>query len=152
MSLTYSFNSATDLLEKLKREVASFNEEVTGDKLFNLAITAYHITDWVKEDPSVPQAAKNDLHTMYGDAYLAICRDITNASKHYTLRSNYQNKVTDSVESKQGFGCGRFGAGGYGDGEEEIIIECTDGNVYNALDLAKNVLNSWMSFFTLHSI
>ena len=32
--------------------------------------------------------------------------------------------------------------GGFGVGEEEITIECTDGSKYDALDLAKNVLAS----------
>ena len=152
MSLTYSFETANDLLEKLRREAAGLDEEVTGDKFFNFIITAYHITDWIKSDPTVPVSAKDDISSMYQDTYVAISRDLANSSKHFSLRSNYQNQVTDSTKSQQGYGFGRYGKGGYGIGEEQIDIECTDGSKYNALDLAKNVLKSWESFFNRHGI
>jgi hypothetical protein len=152
MSLTYSFETAKDLLEKLRREANGLTEEVTGDKFFNFVITAYHITDWIKSDPSVPASAKNDIGSMYQNTYVAICRDLANSSKHFSLLANYPNRVTDSAESEQGFGCGRFGFGGFGVGEEQIDIECTDGSKYNTLELAQNVLNSWESFFDRHGI
>ena len=148
MSLTYSLVTANDLLEKLKREMVRLEQEVTGDTFFNFLVTAYHITDWIEKDDSI-HMSKEDIDSMYQDRYIAISKDLANASKHFSL--NY-DPVTDSAESQQGFGCGRWGKGGWGVGEEQIIIKCTDGSVCNALDFARDVLNSWELFFNGHGI
>ena len=123
---------------------------MTGDRFFDLVITAYHITDWVKNDASIPAAAKNDIASMYENKYVALCRDIANASKHFELRDDYKNRTTESAEARRGFGCGRFGKGGFGVGEDSICIRCNDGTQMNALELAHGALDAWVSFFDSH--
>jgi len=149
MGLTYSFKNARDLLEKLRREVARLDKEVTGDNFFNLVITAYHIVDWVENDTSLPSSARRAARIMKRNKHIAICHDITNASKHFSL--DYTPK-TDSAESQQGLGMGRLGFGGLGVGEEQIDIVCTDGTQINSLELANNVLATWDAFFKKHGI
>lgn len=150
MSLTYSFKTARDVLEKLRRDVQALDEQVTGDRFFNFVITAYHIMDWVKQEPSVPS---NDAQSMYQNKYFALCHDLANASKHCVLRENYGNQEANSAESKQGtFGCGRFGKGIFGVGEEWIVVSCRDGVKISSLELAHGMLGVWDSFFTKHGL
>lgn len=152
MSLTYSFRTAKDVIDKLRRDVDVLNEEVTGDCFFNLVITAYHLTDWIKNDTSIPLAAKNDINSMYLNQHVAVCRDIANASKHFSLSRDYKNQVTDLAHASQGYGCGRFNKGLYGVGEESIDIECSDGTKLSSIELAKEVLAAWEVFFSKHGI
>lgn len=46
------------LFHKLQRDVARLDRAVTHDKFFNLVITGYSLIDWVKNDPSLPAAAR----------------------------------------------------------------------------------------------
>jgi hypothetical protein len=151
-ALIYGLTSAKHLLEKLRREHARLNEEVTSDNFFNFVVTGYHLVEWVKKDPTVSQAAKNDLPSVRAASCIATCRDLTNASKHFALNANYQNQVANDAKSERGFGVGRFGKGGYGVGEEYICVELRDGSTIDALRLAKEVITEWESFFVRHAI
>jgi len=151
-ALTYGFKSARDMLEKLRREHQRLQAEVTSDTLFNFVATGYHLLEWVKKDPQVPATAKTNLSAVRNAPCIKTCRDLTNASKHFSLKSNYQGQVTSSAKSERGFGVGRFGAGGYGVGEESISIVLKNGTTLNALQLAGDTVNEWEAFFTHHGL
>jgi hypothetical protein len=67
MSLTYGLSTAKELLEKLQRDAALLDEEVTSDRFFNFVVTGYSLIDWVKNDPVVPAAAKVVVSSFYSD-------------------------------------------------------------------------------------
>ena len=150
MSLTYSFNKARDLFEKMSRDAMSLEETVSGDRAFNFVITAFHIKDWIKQDHSVPQSAKDDLKNIYANKYFQICRDLANASKHMII-TEYQPSTGD-VSSQQGYGVGRFGKGSFGVGEESIKITYSDGSVISILELKNEMIFLWTDFFHRHGI
>ncbi len=151
MTRTYGLKSAHDLLGKLERDATLLKAEVSSDRFFNFVVTAYHLTDWIKEDPSVPQSAKNDLNTFMKTPEIQICRDLANASKHFELDKKRNPLPTvDTAKSKTGYGVGRFGAGAYGVGEESITICLTTGNMINGLDLMEKTLIAWKNFFKTH--
>jgi hypothetical protein len=151
-ALTYSFKSAQDMLNKLRREHQRLLTEVSGDNFLNFVVTAYHLAEWVEKDPKVPAAAKNDIPTVRKASSIATCRDLTNASKHFNLKAGYKDQVASTATSMSGWGAGRYGVGGYGIGEESITIDLLDGTSLNALGLAADALQEWESFFTRHSI
>ena len=152
MALTFGFSSIRDVFSKLERDAAALAEEVTGDGLFNFVITGYSMIDWVKNDPSVPVAAKaaNVVQALYDDQWLKVCGDLATAGKHFTLTS--RTPITDSTRSERGFGVGRFGTGAFGVGEESIEIQLNDGTTFDSLDLVKGVLSSWKAFFSAYGI
>jgi len=84
------YSGPTQLLEKAKRDGASLvrvlktcEEREVRDALFNFAISAYHIWDWVKAyRPDLEQIVTSLLSTSEA---IAACRDLSNASKHVTL-------------------------------------------------------------------
>ena len=152
MSLTYGLSTVKELFAKLERDSKLLDEEVTSDRMFNFVVTGYSMIDWIKNDPSVPQSAKdqNQIQALYSNQWLKICGDLATASKHFTLTQ--RQPITASSTSSQGFGVGRFDKGGFGIGEESIEIVLNDGTNYDCLDLVNGVLNEWRQFFQAHGI
>ena len=145
--LTYALKCAKDLFEKLKRDAALLDQEVTSDRFFNFVITAFHLCDWVKRDRSIKEKGK--CPTPENNDYIAICKEIANASKHFGPDERKQkNAVVEQVNSEKGlYGGGRYGKGLYGEGEEDIKITLKGGTVENALDFKNEVVALWTSFF-----
>jgi hypothetical protein len=153
MTLSATLKSAKDLLHKLERDIKLLDVEVTTDKFFNFVITAYSICDWIKNDPSVPIAAKKALSQFRTQQEILICRDVANSNKHFVLNPRNQSQaVTQEVKSEAGFGVGRYGVGGFGVGEEEITITLNDGSVFGAIDFASQVIAAWQDFFKQHQV
>jgi hypothetical protein len=152
MSLTAEFRHPRDLLAKLHREHDSLVHEISSDTFFNFVVTGYHLTDWIKNDTSVPASAQSDLGSMHQNIYVAACRDIANAIKHFTLRPNYKGQVTAKTSAASGFGAGRYGKGAYGKGEQSIVVELTSGQRFQVLDFAQEVVDAWDTFFKKHAI
>ena len=119
-------------------------------------MTGYSLIDWVKKDPSVPQTAQTAVKNIYDDIHhdqwkwIKRCGDIAIASKHFTVKK--RKLITSSATSEQGFGVGRYGLGGFGEGEERIEVTLTDGSSFDCLELVDGVMNTWNKFFDSHRI
>lgn len=139
--------SSADLFDKLKRDAALFNDRVTSDGLFNFVVTGYSLIDWVKSDPVTKARPENSrvIDALYKDPWLQVCGDVATAAKHFALTS--RKPITENVVSRQGFGLGRYGAGEYTVGEEEIVVVLTDGSEYSVLQLVEGVLATWSTYF-----
>lgn len=153
MPHTYGLKTASDLLSKLDRDAKLLREGVTSDRFFNFVVTAYSLVDWVKNDPAIPQPAKSDLKRFRSTKVIEICRDLANASKHFSLDpQRNSNPTVSDTKSDQGFGIGRFGVGGYGVGEEKISVFLGANNSIDGLDLVEETLRDWHHFFSNHGI
>ena len=150
MALTYGLLSARSLYEKLQRDAEALKEEVNSDRFFNFVVTGYSLIEWVEKDPSVPQTAQTAVKDIRRDQWIKTCKDLANASKHFTLDN--PNPTTSSARSEQGFGVGRYGLGGFGLGEERIKVTLTDGSSFDCLKLVEGVMNTWNDFFSRHRI
>lgn len=153
MRRTYGLKSARDLFRKLQRDASLLKEEVSSDRFFNFVVTAYSLADWIKNDPSVPQEAKDELIRFKRSREIQICRDLANASKHFELDVNKNPSPTvTNAESETGYGVGRFGKGAYSVSEESITIRLRSGNMINGLDLIADTLRAWTNFFETHKV
>jgi hypothetical protein len=152
MSLTFGLKTPRDMLGKLKREHARLENEVTGDDLMNFVISGYHLIDWIRNNASVSSAVTADAKLMYDNTYVAVCRDLANGSKHFELKSDYKDRVTDKTSVISGYGTGRYGKDAYGVGEPSIIIVLTDGQRFDALQFGKEVIAAWEGFFVKHGL
>jgi hypothetical protein len=152
MSLRYGLQTPRDLLGKLQRERARLQTEVTSDDFFNFVVTCYHLIDWIKNDPSIPNDSKEAVKRAYSNTYIAASRDLANASKHFTLRPGRSPRVVADATSERGYGLGRYGAGPFGIGEESIMIVLIDGTSYPILDFVDGALAYWEQFFTEHRL
>ncbi|HEU5341666.1 hypothetical protein [Edaphobacter sp.] len=142
-SLSLPLKSADDLFEKLKRDATLLDSEVTTDRFFNFVITGYSLIDWVKADPAM---ATVEVESLYANRWLKICGDLATAGKHFELSRRLP--ITIEASSSQGYGCGRYGRGGYGTGEEQIQIKLNDGTVINCLDFVREVVAFWAMVFS----
>jgi hypothetical protein len=150
MALTFGLTSARDLLAKLQRDAVLLEEEVTADRAFNFVVTGYSLIDWIRNEPSVPSAAKAAAQVLYADQWLKICGDLATGCKHFELTR--RTPITSSALPARGFGVGRFGKGNYGDGEQSILIQLNNGNTCDCLELVQGVLSTWEKFFSAHNI
>lgn len=146
-ALRFGLVSARDLYAKLGRDAARLDAEMTSDAFFNFVVTGYSLIDWVRHDPGVPDAAKKQavIDALYSDRWLRTCGDLATAVKHFALTR--RDPVTAAATSRQGFGHGRFGKGGFGHGEENITIKMNDETHLNALELVNGVVGTWEAFF-----
>jgi len=152
MSLTYGLKTPRDMLGKLHREYGRLKDEVSSDNLFNFVVTGYHIIDWIKNDPSIPTPAKTAVKSMYKNTHIAVCRELANASKHFALDKTNKSPVVAKTSAISGYGVGGYGKGAYGTGEESIVVVLTDGQRFDALELAQNVVAAWEEFFAKHGL
>ena len=152
MSLTYGLASICDLYAKLLRDANALDDEVTSDRMFNFVLTGYSMIDWIKNDPSVPASAKDSaaIDELHSDQWLKICGDLATASKHFKLTKRVP--ITTAATSDTGFGIGRWGKGGYGVGEENIVVQLNDGTSFHCLDLVNGVQATWNRYFSTHRI
>lgn len=152
MVLTFNLETVTDLYKKLERDATALNEEVTSDRLFNFVVTGYSLIDWIKNDPTVPAAAKNSkcIYNLYNDKWLKVCGDLATACKHFEIHRRVP--ITSNTSSSTGFGMGRYGKGGYGIGEESIAIELNDGSSFQCDEFVRNVVSVWKCFFATYGI
>jgi hypothetical protein len=149
MSLTFGLQTPRHLLEKLKRDAALLDEEVTSDRFFNFVVTGYSVLDWVKN--CIPSLA-TEADDMRKNHWVGICGDLANASKHFKLERKQISPASSAVSKPGGWGMGRWGKGGWGIGEEVITITLSDGTALDGLDLVTNVLAAWDRFFSTHGM
>ena len=149
MLLIPGISTAKDLFEKLKRDAAILDKEVSSDAFFNFVITGYSLIDWVKKDSSIPHA-KADIDALYSNKWLKICGDLATSAKHFVFTN--RKPITSSSTSRQGYGIGRYKKGAYGVGEELIAVSLTDGSEISSLEIVLNVIDTWQLYFTKHKI
>jgi hypothetical protein len=143
-------HSARHLLEKLRRELARLEAEVSSDTFANFVITAHSICDWIENDPSVPAAARSALPAMRVKEKLQVCRDLANGTKHFRL--NYPDATVVDATCTTAYGMGRYGVGPHGVGEPTIQISFSDGRLTDGLTVAREVMAEWQQFFSDHGI
>jgi hypothetical protein len=83
------------------------------------------------------------------DHWLKDCGDLANASKHFVL--DRRKPIANSVSTQSGYGVGRYGVGLFGQGEESITIELSDGASFGCLDLVREVVSTWQRFFSANA-
>jgi hypothetical protein len=143
----YGFQTPRDLLEKLKRDGDRLWSDVTPDNLFNYVVTAWSLIDWIKNGPAVGDPVLESARKMLlDDPYLQVCRDLTNHSKHFTLR--YSPSVT-GVASVGGYGTVPYGSAGYGQGTYAIQAGA---DTYYVHDLIGEVLLLYETFFATYGL
>lgn len=144
MALTYSLRTAADLYAKLKRDAAALDEEVSSDNAFDFLVTAHHLEEWIRKDPTTRGPIAERLAALKPNSYLTLCSDLANASKHFVQG---RKGAIEEVHGDQGFGMGRYGKGSYGVGEESITIHLADGTSLSILDLSNEVMKFYGQVF-----
>jgi hypothetical protein len=90
LKFNYGYENSSELLNKVERDESQLYDAVVSqcpdriaDSIFNFAITAYHIKDWLKED------GFTDVESFINsEPMLRLCADLCNGSKHRILTKN----------------------------------------------------------------
>jgi hypothetical protein len=139
--------SSTDMLSKVRRELARLRDDVNIDTVFNFFVTAYHVQDYLRAE--APDRAR-DVDTLLADPDLILCRSICNQGKHLRV-DRKASPVAEKVSGRSGvIGVGVIGQMVLGAG---IVWDLTyDGVSHDPLALAQRVLAKLEKFFVSHGI
>ena len=146
------YGGSAGLLAKVRRDhdelidaLLRGDEQGARDALFNFAITAYHIKDWiVAQQPHL----QDKVHKLIdGDEAIGACRDICNFSKHVIFnlkKGGYRPPVLDDVAMSAV------------EAPAPVVwrlkIELNNGLDYRAEDWAAAVIETWEAFFKQYGI
>lgn len=164
--MNYWYKTAQDLFSKVYRDkdklyesVSSQDHERIADAVFNFAVTAYHVKDWLKQEATtlVPEDVEDDVEDYVEDyvknkKVLSICADLCNGSKHRVLKSprSTATGIRDSplkVSMPSISASSSIPVTGF-----ILVIEIAEGNEYDILTWADQVVLAWEDFFTRHPI
>ena len=128
------------------------------DSLFDFAVSAYHITDWIKAYRPELTAAVYGL--LDASDSIGACRDLCNASKHVVLildRGPYLNHppvvdaVTISATAKTTLVLGPD-VGTESSPAWRLKIQLKNDRRVAAEDLVAEAINVWKKFFADHRV
>ncbi len=161
-SLKYGFQNTQDLMGKVEREKARLLESVTrqdkleiADAVFNFAVTAYHIKDWLINETLGPHSRNVVEECVNSQKVLCICGDICNGSKHrvfnarYKPRSNAKDIVISPLTvDMETITCdSEIPINGY-----TLRVQLEDGDEFEILDFANKVIEAWKMYFKRYGI
>lgn len=164
------FESPLELLDKAKREkkrltdaLEQNNVEQICDSVFNFAVTAYHIKDWLSEHH--PELQSILSQAIKDSDALSACRDLCNGSKHAKLDlERWSNKATPPITVDLGVSLTAVTAsampnagltsliGTLPPGEWSLKIQLENGRRLAVINLAEEAIRDWDSFFERHQL
>jgi hypothetical protein len=159
MSITFTLDKPRDMLAKARREQARLSDALRtqdrttiADTLFNFAVTAYHIKDWLKQSASAAYSPSQVEAYIETEQCLRLCREICNASKHQKLKS-----VTNDARNITFSATGTFIVASIDPNDVKLESETSpsfmvkvvavDGSRYEASEFAAHVIRAWEQFF-----
>lgn len=147
MTRALKLASIFDLYEKLQRDGAALDDEVTVERVFNFAATAYSLIEWIKNDPAVSPLVKTQaaIDALSNDQWIKLCGDLITARKHFKLKRVSTARLGSPSRE---IGSASVKEGHYEDGKGKSEILLSDGTKFHSHDLVENVLSSWKSFFS----
>ncbi|MGZ3275300.1 MAG: hypothetical protein ACXWKY_14720 [Caulobacteraceae bacterium] len=125
-----------DIYDKLFRELDAVEAEVHIDKLDHAVQTARNLCEAVEKDPNSSRAQRELIANFKRGEDHEICRCIANQQKHFRRRDS---DIATGGSVRQGFGVGRYGLGGYGGGEQSVMIDLADGGQISAHEFVRRV-------------
>jgi hypothetical protein len=104
---TFAFQNCRDMMDKLKREIERYarvdgqDVEAMKDLAFNIAVTGWHLCDWVFMDLTPAQRDALDIHSLaqmqeraLTCRALHVFRQVATASKHWEISRRPDPAVT----------------------------------------------------------
>jgi NAD dependent epimerase/dehydratase family enzyme len=159
MSITHALDKPRDMLAKARREQARLSEALRtqdrttiADTLFNFAVTADHIKDWLKQSASASYSPSQVERYIEADKCLRLCGEICNASKHQKLKPVANDTRTITFSATGSFVVASIDP-------NDVKLECDttpsfkvkvvafDGSRYEADEFAAHVIQAWEQFF-----
>lgn len=110
-----------------------------GDDLRAFFVTAYHLKDWLINDPAVVVPKEEIEGKVTDSTWIALAADICNGVKHLRLKPKRRRSQKDPA-----FGYGRTRVDA--DGRSQLLhyqLLMNDGSEIDALNLSQRVVDEW---------
>ena len=121
------------------------------DDFYSFFTCCFHLKDWLKNDPSVDQAIRDEAEAaVSSNRWLGLCADITNGSKHLRIDRRVRVDASSRVEKvepafqRNFVQQNAFQVGG--------IVVVAGGNVWDAQDVAGQCMRAWDEFLTIKGL
>jgi hypothetical protein len=160
MSILHSYKEPKDMLYKLLRDgkkshFAKSPEELC-DNLFNFCVTGHSIRDWCIKYLNLDDTAKRQFHEKCNkDKHLKYCRDIANASKHFSLstdRSTTVSAVNSEIVNYVSIDAKGNKISGSENKQNSAKILLADGDEMHLLLFLCGVFNGFKAVFDSYSV
>jgi len=160
LTLTFQLNTPRDALAKAGRELGALQAAVVsqdmsriGDCLYNFSVSAYHVKDWLVEDPS-GACPKGDVEAFVkATPSLIVCRDLCNASKHRRIRKYVPDASSVTTSAPTSFTLASApspAVGGRRNAPFRVKVITADGRRLEVLALGADAIAAWERFFEQH--
>jgi len=120
------------------------------DDVYTFFLNCYHLKDWLKSDPASRVASQEAEGCVNASLDLRLCGDLANGVKHMKLATPRASEDTALGRTHYALGLNA----GIGPAEAEPTrISATyevssDGNTYDAFEIATRALTAWDAFLT----
>lgn len=125
-------------IEESYEELGDMDPVVFQDNMWSFFQHCWHVKDWVRNDPIVPQATKDLVVTDAEQSRtLTICQDLCNGTKHLKLRTPQSGAgaSTKHIEMTIAPEVGRL--------EMDCIVDDGNGKDLSGKALARDCLKAW---------
>lgn len=117
------------------------------DEIYSFFLNAYHMKDWIKNDPSLQQSVRENAETyVNSNRDLRVAADVANALKHLDRNSDRSGENPNFGAKEYGLALG---------GTPRISISYKINVVSGSLDaytLATGCVEAWRKFLTQHNL
>jgi hypothetical protein len=118
--------------------------EIYDDDVYHFFMDAWHLKDWIKNDPSVTFPDRNQIENDVGDVKaLRIAADFANGAKHM-IRTRSRSENAQFAKRRVSVTLGDPKARG----TQERILNLSDGTSISAETLAGEVMTAWRLLLT----
>ncbi len=165
MALPFELKTPRDVLAKAKREldvlrsaIAAQDKSRIGEALYNFSVTAYHVKDWLIEQPGAAYTKQEVEDYVRNDRSLSTCRDLCNSNKH----KNITKYVPDAIETTAS-ALSTIKVSDQSTVNQvplyttstppfRVKVILSDGKRLEAVQLAEEILRTWEAFLLKHGI
>jgi hypothetical protein len=130
-----------DRIENQSRDSTEYD-----DDLWSFFQSCWHLKDWVKNDPEVPDELRRSIEDIVqGYSNIIVCADLANRTKHLELS---RPRVGAEFTQRNVTVC----IGTPTTSTSEHIITLGDGTKVVALDVARKAVDEWRTIFEAHGL
>jgi hypothetical protein len=131
----------------------SASSDHARDSLFHFFQDAYHLKDWLKNDPTVTIPAQTIEDAITDSDVLSLCADLCNGTKHFRLTTTKTSDLgtgfdTQSVAVRPA----AVGSGKLADPPLHSWTVASGGTTRDAKTLAGDVVAAWDSWLSAHAL
>lgn len=121
------------------------------DALFHFFQDAYHVKDWIKNDPSASTSHVEEFINAAGP--LRICADLCNGTKHFGIqRPRTGDSSTAFTAQSVTVRPATVGSGRSADPHLHGWRVESEGQSYEAIELADSVVSEWRGWLTIRGL